>query len=133
MKLLALLRSRNRALARLVELSNGLVLRLEHADWTTLEQQLNARDSMLKALELFERDLNQLSQTDLEAELVVDDTKKKAAELVTAAEEMKKKLSEMSDVLIRLVEKEQAETLKEISKNKTFSKTVSKFKSTPQL
>ena len=72
-----------------------------------------------------------MSQMDLEAELVVDDTKTKAAELVTAADEMKKKLSEMSDVLIRLVEKEQADTLKEINKNKNFNQTISKFKSAP--
>lgn len=129
MRLLALLRSKNRALSRLIELTHGLVLRLEASDWAVLSTQLNARESMVKALELFNRDLEQLSQKDLEVELMDADTKKKAIELISTADEMKIKLRELDEVLVRLVEKEQIETLKEISKNKSFSQTISKFKS----
>lgn len=131
MKLLGLLRSRNRALARLIELSNGLALRLEQSDWSALAPKLSARESMFKALDLFERDLGKMSQTDLEAELVSDDVRKKVSELISSSEEMKKKLTELNDVLIRLIENEQSNTLKELTKSKTFAKTVSKFKSAP--
>ncbi|MCM0605055.1 MAG: hypothetical protein KA715_03120 [Xanthomonadaceae bacterium] len=129
MKLLALLRSKNRALSRLIELTSALVLRLQSSDWNILSEMLDSRESMVKALELFNRDIERLSQTDLEIELMDLNTKKKAIELISTSEEMKIKLRELDDVLVNLLEKEQLETQKEISKNKTFSQTVSKFKS----
>jgi hypothetical protein len=129
MSVLALLRSRNRCLGRLIEKSMAFLPQARNGDFSGLSPFVSGREPALKALRLFERDLAGMDVAEMKKQLEDDLARRQAAELVGLGEEMRSKLKELDSELAALIEKEQIATLKDISKSRAFSQTVSKFKS----
>lgn len=129
MAIQALLRSRNRALSRLIEVTSGLLAKLREGQWDILNEALSNRDAAFKAFELFERKINDMDEQSLKNQLTTESSRQQTAELVRLSDEMRAKLKDLDQEISRLIEKEQIEVLKDISKSRQFSNTVEKFKS----
>ncbi len=127
MDVLVLLRTKNKCLERFLDVSSEFLSKIENDQFTDLSSLQHRRDSILKAIDLFDRKLetalNQFKR---------EDAKKFIPEMkayVARRDGLLEKIKFIDIQLLRLIEFEKERIQKEISSELKVKKRISKFKS----
>jgi hypothetical protein len=131
MKLISLIKSQNNGMKRLIQISWDFLPAFEKGDFDQLESFQAIRDSILKAIELFDRKITE-AVADLPAEYRSEVLKLQVSALLLEREGLFRELEAADAELISLIESEKNRLKKDLGLAEKQKNVIRKFKSQPE-
>lgn len=131
MDILGLLRSKNRCLSRFLEASFDFIKEAEKGDFSPLDRFQEARASALKALELYDRKLNEVASTPPSSSASGHVDLTGAIEpLLAEKDRLLQQILAADEKVIALIEREKERVKGQIASSRKSQEMMKKFKST---
>jgi hypothetical protein len=129
MEVVKILESKNRCLKKFLTYSQEFLRSAESGDFSTIQKLQDHRESVIKALQLFDRKITSTIQA-LRPEERTPELMRSVKAIITIEGELLQSIIETDQQIVSQIEEEKARLLKELSSSDKTAQMVKKFKST---
>lgn len=127
MNLVRLARSKANCLIRFLEVSESFLAQIKQGNFQELDQVQVSRDSILKAIELFDRKIRE--QIDLQKGKISASEKDQLNQIISHEEDLLKIVRRVDHQILKLIEEESEAMGSQIAQTEKSKKIIRRFKS----